>query len=72
MNESSEWFNQVRRGKRPEQVARSKTKNEAFNAMLRALGTDQYEDAFKEYQAAQRREEQARGQHGEGSEGGDA
>lgn len=59
MSAANDHFNRLLRGQANEPAPeRAKTKTEAFNEMLRALGSEQYEAAFKEYQEAQRREEQ--------------
>lgn len=58
MSQSEEWFKSIRRGETPKPSTNPPTKAQAFNAMLRALGTDDYPSAFRVYQEAQRREEQ--------------
>jgi hypothetical protein len=67
MSDESKRFSAFLRGETSDPVPKRETsKRQAFNDMLRALGTAHYDAAFQEYQAAQRREEQNR----EGSEGG--
>lgn len=58
MSAAHDHFNRVLRGSDEPAPKQPQTKAEAFNALLRAYGTEDYDAAYKKYEQAERREKQ--------------